>query len=204
MSNKFQRRTLTIIFFVNFCWQSTTWKRYPNFFKFKSISILAIRSKDDGKNFSYLITVLSNKIGIQLMRKTRRWHSPFNCSKYLRSQVREKVCATRPQSNMSNLFRKSYQIQSRSKVLLLVCLLIAREIFPPRIVRLFTVHKFSPLLIILHHCLRLLDTVFKVRPRLLYMEKGWPAQPNYPGQANSSIKSWRCEPLTSEKKRWLG
>ena len=96
---------------------------------------------------------------------------------------------------------RNYQIQPRSKALLLVCRLIAREIFPPRIVRLFIVHKFSPLLIILHHCLRLLDTVFKVRPRLLYMEKGWPAQLSYPGQANSSIKSWRCEPLTSEKKR---
>ena len=85
---------------------------------------------------------------------------------------------------------RNYQIRPRSKALPLVCLLIAREIFPPRIVRLFIVHKFSPWLIILHHCLRLLNTVFKVRPRLLYMEKGWPAQPCYAGQANSSIKSF--------------
>ena len=129
------------------------------------------------------------------MRKTRQWHSPFNCSTYLRSQVTRRD----HKATWVICLERNYQIQPRSKALLLVCLLIGREIFPPRIVRLFTVNKFSPLLIILHHCLRLLDTVFKVRPRLLYMEKGWPAQPCYPGQANSLLKSWRGEPSTSEK-----
>ena len=171
--------------------------------------ILAIRSKDDGKKFSYLITVLSNKTGPLFLESS--WcekHvsdiAPLTVVSTCVPKFGKKYTRRDHKATWVIFLERNYQIQPRSKALPLVCLLIAREIFPPRIVRLFTVHKFSPLLIILHHCLRLLDTVFKVRPRLLYMEKGWPAQPSYPGQANPSIKSWRCESLTSEKKSWLG